>query len=98
MLLPLFKQFQYYTKNEEENITETNKRKQKKGNKRKQKKGNKRKQKKGNKQSKNIEEKKEKNKLFYYVKSVGRIVIFSNYVSILTKQRSNLNQQDQSCQ
>ena len=90
MLLPLFKQFQYYTKNEEENITETNKRKQKKGNKRKQKKGNK--------QSKNIEEKKEKNKLFYYVKSVGRIVIFSNYVSILTKQRSNLNQQDQSCQ
>lgn len=25
-----FKQFQYYTKNEEENITETNKRKQKK--------------------------------------------------------------------
>ena len=73
---------QYYTKNEEENITETNKRKQKKG----------------NKQSKNIEEKKEKNKLFYYVKSVGRIVIFSNYVSILTKQRSNLNQQDQSCQ
>jgi hypothetical protein len=90
LLLPLFKQFQYYTKNEEENITETNKRKQKKGNKRKQKKGNK--------QSKNIEEKKEKNKLFYYVKSVGRIVIFSNYVSILTKQRSNLNQQDQSCQ
>ena len=77
-----FKQFQYYTKNEEENITETNKRKQKKG----------------NKQSKNIEEKNEKNKLFYYVKPVGRIVIFSNYVSILTKQRSNLNQQDQSCQ